>query len=167
MFISQLKRYARTCRNYADFLYRPRHLTIRLKEQSYVATRRLDSSLKKFCGRHHEHEDGCIYLRHENWFVNVSLFPFLYHLLRTWFFMCNSASFSRKAEDAYSTGAPGPCSQFLVESDLLIYFRYLVCMILFILYSLLYLSVFHVWSLSLYYFFWFPLGSWFPWLFLH
>ena len=52
-FISQLKRYARACRKYADFLYRERHLTIRLLEQGYFATR-LKLSLRKFHGRHHE-----------------------------------------------------------------------------------------------------------------
>ena len=36
--------------------------------------------------------------------------------------MNNSAGVSRKADDAYSTGAPGPCSQFLVESELLVCF---------------------------------------------
>ena len=35
---------------------------------------------------------------------------------------------SRKADDAYPTGAPGPCSKFLVESELLICFCYFVCM---------------------------------------
>lgn len=53
VFISQLIRYARACRNYADFLYRARTLTNRLLEQGYVATR-LKSSLQKFYGRHHE-----------------------------------------------------------------------------------------------------------------
>ena len=37
---------------------------------------------------------------------------------------------SRKVEDAYPTGAPDPCSQFLVEPQLLICFCYFVCMIL-------------------------------------
>ena len=54
---------------------------------------------------------------------------------------------SRKAEDVGPTGAPGPCSQLLEESKLLIYFNYFVCII--ILCFLLFLSVFHVWSLSL------------------
>ena len=63
--------------------------------------------------------------------------------------MSNSAGVSRKAEDAYPTDAPGPCSQFLAESELLIYFCYFVCMILVTLCSLLCMSVFHVWSLSL------------------
>ena len=47
------------------------------------------------------------------------------------------------------SNAPGPCSQFLVESALLICFCYFVCMILVTLCSLLCMSVFHVWSLSL------------------
>ena len=44
---------------------------------------------------------------------------------------------------------PGPCSQFLGESELLIYFCYFVCIIWVNLCSLLCLSIFHVWSLSL------------------
>ena len=56
VFISQLIRYAKACRNYADCLYRTRLLTIRLPEQSYVATR-FESSLQKFYGRHRELED--------------------------------------------------------------------------------------------------------------
>ena len=40
-----------------------------------------------------------------------------------------------KAEDAYITGGPGPCSKFLVESELLIYLRYFVCIIFVILRS--------------------------------
>ena len=58
---------------------------------------------------------------------------------------------SKKAEDAYSTGAPGPCSHFLVASELPIGFCYFVCMILVTLCSLLCMSVLHVWSLSLNY----------------
>ena len=58
--------------------------------------------------------------------------------------MNNSAGVSRKAEDAYPTGAAGPCSLFLVDSDLIIYFCNFVCIILVILCSLLYLSVFYV-----------------------
>ena len=34
--------------------------------------------------------------------------------------MSISAGVSVKAKDAYPTGAPGPCSQLLVESELLI-----------------------------------------------
>ena len=51
----------------------------------------------------------------------------------------------------FPTGAPGPYSQFLVESKLPIYFCYFLCFILVTLCSLLYLSVFHVWSLSVNY----------------
>ena len=40
------------------------------------------------------------------------------------FFMSNSAGVSKNAKDAYPTGATGPCSQFLVESELLICFCY-------------------------------------------
>ena len=49
----------------------------------------------------------------------------------------------------YPTGAPGPCSQFLVDSELLICFCHFVCMILVTLCSLLFMFVFHVRSLSL------------------
>ena len=44
---------------------------------------------------------------------------------------------SRKAEDAYPTGRPGPRSHFLVESQLLIWCCYFVCIILVTLCSLL------------------------------
>ena len=40
--------------------------------------------------------------------------------------MSNSAGVSRKEEDAYPTGTPGPRSQLLVESELFIYFYYFV-----------------------------------------
>ena len=45
--------------------------------------------------------------------------------------MSNSAGVSRKAGDAYPTGAPGPCSQCLEESELLIvlFFCGFVCII--------------------------------------
>ena len=36
--------------------------------------------------------------------------------------MSKSVGFSRKAEDAYPTVLLGPCSQFIVESEMLIYF---------------------------------------------
>ena len=54
--------------------------------------------------------------------------------------------FSRRAEDACPADAPGPCSQFLV---FLICICYLVCMILVTICSLLRVSVFRVWCLSL------------------
>ena len=53
VFILQLIRYARACRNYADFLNRARTLTNRLLEKGYIAIR-LNSSLQKFYGRHYE-----------------------------------------------------------------------------------------------------------------
>ena len=49
-------------------------------------------------------------------------FHVLFRLPRTSFFMSNSVGDSRKAQDAYSIVVPCPCSQFLVESELLIYF---------------------------------------------
>ena len=64
-------------------------------------------------------------------------------------FMSNSACVSRKAVESYPTGASGPCSQFLVKSESLIYFCYFVCIILVTLCSLLWLSVFSVWSFSM------------------
>ena len=52
--------------------------------------------------------------------------------------------------DDYPTGTPGPCSQFLVETVLLIYIYYFVSMIfIFFLCSVLCMSVLYVWSLSL------------------
>ena len=60
--------------------------------------------------------------------------------------MRNSGGVSIKEEDAYPSAAPGQCSKFLVESELLIYF-----FTLYVLFScsLLCLSVVHVWSFSL------------------
>ena len=80
--------------------------------------------------------------------------------------MSSSVSVSRKAEDAYPTDAPGPCSKFLVESKLLIYFYCFVYIILVILCSLLCVSVFNSWSdlFPRIVLFWFPLEPWFPWL---
>ena len=76
-------------------------------------------------------------------------FPFLFCLPQTWLFKRNAAGVSRIAEDAYPTAAHGPCCQFLVESEFLICFCYFVCMILVTSFSLLWMSVFHVWSLCL------------------
>ena len=58
-------------------------------------------------------------------------FPCLFRLSWTWLFMSNLAGVSRKEEDAYLTSAPGPCAQFLIlmESKMLIYFCYFVCII--------------------------------------
>ena len=58
--------------------------------------------------------------------------------------MSNSVGVSGNAEDAYPTGAPVPWSQFLVESELLIYFCFFVYIILVILCSLLCLFIFHI-----------------------
>ena len=57
--------------------------------------------------------------------------------------------FLEKTEDAYPTSAPDPCSRFVVETELLIYFCFFVRIVLVILYSLLCVSVFPVWYLSL------------------
>ena len=46
-FMSQLIRYTRAFRNYADFSYGVRPLTIRLLEQGYVATK-IRSSIQSF-----------------------------------------------------------------------------------------------------------------------
>ena len=62
--------------------------------------------------------------------------------------MSNSEDVSRKAEGTYPTGPPGPCSKFIVESELLIYFVTLY--VLFgAFYALCCVNLFHVWSLSL------------------
>ena len=54
--------------------------------------------------------------------------------------MSNSAGVSRKEEDAYPTGVPDSCSQFLVEYELFICFCYFVCIILVTLYVIVSLS---------------------------
>ena len=43
----------------------------------------------------------------------IAILLFVYPGLE--YFMSKSADVSRKPEDAYPTGAPGPCSTFLVE----------------------------------------------------
>ena len=53
VFISQLIRYARACSSYSDFLDRGVLLTEKLLKQGYDQIR-LESSLRKFYGRHHE-----------------------------------------------------------------------------------------------------------------
>ena len=99
----------------------------------------------------------CIYLHNENWFVQrviVFLSSFVYAGLD--FLWTNRQVFLEKqqrAEDACLTGAPGPCSQFLVKSELIIYFCYFVCIILVTLCTLLCLFVFNVGPLSLDYIF--------------
>ena len=74
---------------------------------------------------------------------HVGFGKFICLFLISWFFSYfdfgitysnDSVGVSRKAENAYPTGAPDPCSHFLVESDLLICFYYFVCMIFFVVY---------------------------------
>ena len=76
-------------------------------------------------------------------------FHFLFRLPRTLLFMSNSAGVPSKAEDDCPISTPGQCSKFLVESELLIYFYYFVCIILVYSCHLLCLSVFQVSALSL------------------
>jgi hypothetical protein len=52
VFISQLTHYSRACTQYNVFLDRDQLLTQKLLNQGYVAPR-LNSSLQKFYGRHH------------------------------------------------------------------------------------------------------------------
>ena len=139
-------RYIRACRNYADILYRIRLLlTIRLLNQGYDATR-LKSSLQKFCGRPHELVDcygiSICFVRR----VIVCFSSFF--LPGTDLFISASAGASSQAEDTYTTGALSPCSHFLLESELLIYFCFFVRIILIILCSLLCMSFFPVFALS-------------------
>ena len=90
------------------------------------------------------------HLHLETWFVQHVII-FLSSFFYSGLFMSNSADVSWEAEDAYPIDASGPCSQFWVVSELLIYLCYFVCVILVTLCSMLCLSVYHVWSLSLYY----------------
>ena len=53
VYISQLIRYARACVKYSDFLERGQLLSQKLLSQGYTKPR-LESSLRKFYGRHHE-----------------------------------------------------------------------------------------------------------------
>ena len=85
----------------------------------------------------------------------------------TWLIMSNSADVSRKAEDAYPTGAPGPWSSGVQVAHLLL----LLCMYYFsyiVLYILCYVCLFSMSDLWPWItFLWFPLKSWFPWLLFH
>ena len=109
----------------------------------------------------------CIHLLHENWFVQrvMHCIPFLFHLPWIWILMSDLPGIFRKAEDAYPTGAPGPCSQFLVESKLLIYFCNFVYIILFFFYVRCCVCQFFMYCLcSCITFFLFPNESRYPWL---
>ena len=55
-------------------------------------------------------------------------FTFLFRLPWTLLFMSNSVGVFRTAEDTNPTGAPGPCSQFLVQSELVAHLLLLLCM---------------------------------------
>ena len=68
---------------------------------------------------------------------------------------------SRKAEDANPTDAPGPCSQFLLDSELLNYFCDFVCitLVMFFVVCVCSISCLCHWIT----FFWLLLESWFPW----
>ena len=80
-------------------------------------------------------------------------------------FLSISTDISGKAEDAYPTGAHGPCFQFLVESELHICFCCLwVCFLLLcVLYCVCPFSMPGPWIT----FFCLPLCPWFPWLLFH
>ena len=53
VYASQLVRYARACNNYEDFVDRWKLLTSKLLSQGNSRAK-LVSTLKKFCGRHHD-----------------------------------------------------------------------------------------------------------------
>ena len=91
-----------------------------------------------------------IHMHYENRFVQcviVFLTSFVYPLLE--FLLAAGRVFLKKEENAYPTGSSSPCSQFLGESELLIYFCCFVRISLVISCSLLCVSVFNVWSLFL------------------
>ena len=74
-----------------------------------------------------------------------------------------SVGVCRKAEDAYPTGVPGPCSQFKWNPNCSFTFVTLKD-ILVTLCSLLCLCIFHVWSLSLNYILLITARILFPWI---
>ena len=80
-------------------------------------------------------------------------------------FVSNSAGVTRKAGDVYPIGAPGLCSQLVVECSFTFVTLY-TCIILVILCSLFCASVFNVRSWPLDYILFIPLESWFPCLLL-
>ena len=124
---------------FSDLIFR--FLTVRLLEQHHVATK-LKSLLQKFYGRHHKLVDrygvAISTMKTDLFNVSISLSSFVYPGLDI--FISNSAG--RKAEDAYFRCTCSVFSVFLVESELLIYFCYFVCIILFTSCSMLCLSVF-------------------------
>ena len=106
-------------------LYRTRLLTIRLLKQSYFATRLDYKKYKLFMVVPMNQWVAMVYpsATREPICSPCHIF-FLLCLPWTWHFMINLAGVSRKAEDAYPTGTPGPiCSKlFLLESGSVIYF---------------------------------------------
>ena len=89
--------------------------------------------------------------------------PFLFRLSRTWLFMSNLADVSRKTEDTYPTDALGPCSQFLVKSELLIYFCFFACIFFYYFMFFVVCVCFTCCLCPRITFFWFSPESWFPW----
>ena len=127
VFISWLLCYARDCHYYADIVCCARFLQL--------------GFLNRVMLLHHwsYHYRNFMVLIMNSWIVTVyssapwklicstchSFFSFDYPGLD--FFISNSASITRKAEDAYPTGTPCPCTKFLVEPVLLLYFCYFLC----------------------------------------
>ena len=65
-------------------------------------------------------------------------------------FMSNSAGISRKAENAYPTGAPDPCSQFF-SGVRVAHLLLLFCIHDFSYFMFFVMSVFYVWSFDYHY----------------
>ena len=81
VFISQLTHYSRACTQYNVFLDRDQLLTQKLLNQGYVAPR-LNSSLQKFYGRHHNLVDRyeiSISQMTMNLLLFTQMFSYLYH----------------------------------------------------------------------------------------
>ena len=121
----------------------------KLLEQGYIATR-MKSSLQKFYGSHHELVDrysvsNCT-MKTDLFNMSVFLSSFVYPGLD---FLCATRGFFQKSRECLPYWVTGPCSQFSVESKFLICFCYFVCINLVILCSLLCVSIFNVFSLSL------------------
>ena len=99
---------------------------------------------------------------------SAHMFPFLFLILQTWIVMCKLVDVSRKEEETYLNCGPGPHSQFLLDSELLIYFCCFVRILLkIILCSLLFVSVSLSGLCPWITFFWSPLESWCTWSLLN
>ena len=111
VYISQLIRYARACVKYSDFLERGQLLSQKLLSQGY-AKPRLESSLRKFYGRHHElvNHYGISVSR-----MTMDMFVWSFVVLHNRFclttnfdrFMGNTTGVAGEAGHAYPSGAPG------------------------------------------------------------